>query len=241
MNLENIIIVGDLNLTLHSSEKRGGSAVRDPATEWAEDLMQDWDLLDIKPSSGEYSWTNKRIGPSHIAARLDRFFIQSSYLLLRLEPRMHILACSTSDHKPIKLDLLAHLDLGPIPFRFNPLWVKEPNFMQIVKECWSQPVKGSPFYIWEEKLRRVKGALKRWAKTLSKPDIERKTIKVSLATHQTHMENAIVTEELLDQEAHLQQCYHKACLAEEEYRRLKSQNLWLKAGDRNTAFFHKQA
>jgi len=55
------------------------------------------------------------------------------------------------------------------------------------------------------------------------------------------MENAIVTEELLDQEAHLQQCLHKACLVEEENWRLKSRNLWLKAGDKNTAFFHKQA
>jgi ribonuclease HI len=55
------------------------------------------------------------------------------------------------------------------------------------------------------------------------------------------MENASLTKELIDQEAQLQQCYHKACLAEEEYWRLKSRNLWLKAGDRNTAFFHKQA
>ena len=130
---------------------------------------------------------------------------------------MHILANSVSDHKPIKLELLTHPDLGPIPFRFSPLWVKESNFMQIVKESWSQPVNGSPFYIWEEKLRRVKGDLKRWAKTLSNPATERKAIKVSLASHQSHMEHAIVTEEILDQEAHLQQCYHKACLAEEEY------------------------
>ena len=55
------------------------------------------------------------------------------------------------------------------------------------------------------------------------------------------MESAIITEEMLDQETHLQQNYHKACLAEEEYWRLKSRNLWLKAGDRNTGFFHKQA
>eukprot|EP00253_Pinus_taeda_P019942 PITA_19942 len=199
-NLENIIIAGDLNLTLHSSEKRGGNAVRDPAREWVEDIMQDWDLLDIKPSSG-----------------------------------------NISDHKPIKLELLAHIDLGLITFRFSPLWVKEQDFMQTLKECWNQPVKGSPFYIWEEKLRRVKGVLKRWAKTLSNPDTERKYIKASLVAHQICMVNAILTKELLDQEAQLQQCYHKACLAEEEYWRLKSHNLWLKAGDRNTTFFHKQA
>jgi len=33
-NLENIIIAGDLNLTLLLSEKRGGSIVRDPEREW---------------------------------------------------------------------------------------------------------------------------------------------------------------------------------------------------------------
>eukprot|EP00253_Pinus_taeda_P009185 PITA_09185 len=208
-NLENIIIAGDLNLILHSSEKRGGSIVRDLARKWVEDILQDWDMLDIKSSSGKYSWSNKRLGHGHIAARLDRFFIQSSFLLLGLEPRMHILPNSISDHRPIKLELLAHLDLGPIPFHFSPLWIKEPDFMQIVKDCWNQSVKGSPFYIWEEKLR-------------------------------TSMEKDTITKEVLDQESQLQQRYHKACLAEEEHWRLKSCNLWLKAGDRNTAFFHKQ-
>lgn len=209
--------------------------------EWVEDILQDWDMLDIKPSSGKYSWCNKRMGLGHIAARLDRFFIQSSFLLLGLEPRMHVLPNSISDDKPIKLELLAHLDLGPIPFRFSPLWIKEPDFMQIVKDCWSQSVKGLPFYIWEEKLRRVKGALKRWAKTLSNPTTDRKYMKASLASQQKSMEKDTITKEVLKQESHLQQCYHKACLAEEEYWRLKSHNLWLKAGDRNTAYFHKQA
>ena len=56
-----------------------------------------------------------------------------------------------------------------------------------------------------------------------------------------HLENAEITKEVLDREEELQQRFHKACLAEEEYWRQKSRSLWLKAGDRNSSFFHKQA
>lgn len=54
-DLANIIIAGDLNLTLSLSEKRGGSTVKDPARKWVEDLLQDWDMIDIKPTSGKYT------------------------------------------------------------------------------------------------------------------------------------------------------------------------------------------
>eukprot|EP00253_Pinus_taeda_P029823 PITA_29823 len=203
--------------------------------------MQDWDLLDIPPENGKYTWSNKRIGPGHIAARLDRCLVQSSFLLLGLESRLHILPCSVSDHKPILLEMLGHKDLGPIPFRFNPLWVKEPEFLNLVQDCWNLPVKGSSFYIWEEKLRRLKVVLKTWAKSLPSPTKERKQAQDILAQHHAQREDAEITKEVLDKEAELQQIFHKACLSEEEHWRQKSRSLWLKAGDRNTAFFHKQA
>eukprot|EP00253_Pinus_taeda_P008302 PITA_08302 len=135
--------------------------------------MQDRDLMDIMLISGKYTWSNKRVGLGHIAAKLDHFLVQSSFLLLGLEARSHILHSSISDHKPIRLELLTTKDLGPIPFRFSSLWIKEADFM--------------------------------------------------------------------DKEAKLQKNFHKACLGEEEYWRLKSRRLWLKSGDRNSSFFHKQA
>ena len=48
--LDNIIVAGDLNVTLDSSEKKGGTLVRDPSREWVEDIILGWDLLDIKTS-----------------------------------------------------------------------------------------------------------------------------------------------------------------------------------------------
>eukprot|EP00253_Pinus_taeda_P028428 PITA_28428 len=122
--------------------------------------MQNWDVIDIKPVISKYTWSNKRIGPKHIAARLDRFLVQSSFLLLGLEARSHILHSSILDHKPISLELLTPKDLRPIPFRFSALWTKEKDFLDKIKECWKKPVSGSTFFAWEEKLRRIKKMLK---------------------------------------------------------------------------------
>lgn len=232
-NWENIIVARDLNLTMRMEEKRGGTIIRDPAREWVEDLMQDQDLLDIPPENGKYTWSNKRIGPGHIAAILDRCLVQSSFLLLGLESRLHILPCRTSDHKPILLEMSSHKDLGPIPFRFNPLWVKEPKFLKLVQDCWTLPVKGSPFFIWEEKLRRLKVVLKTWAKSLPSPAKERKQAQDNLAHHNAQSEDAKITKEVLDKEAELQHIFHKACLSEEEHWKQKSRSLWLTAVDRN--------
>ena len=120
---ENLVLAGDLNVTLALTEKKGGSIVRDPAREWVEDLMLEWDLEDITPEKGKYTWSNKRIGPGHIATRLDRFLIQSSFLTLGLLASSKILPHYTSDHNPISLSLYLEERLGPIPFRFNPIWV----------------------------------------------------------------------------------------------------------------------
>ena len=49
------MLAGDLNVTLALSEKKGGTPVRDPAREWVEDIMLDWDLEDIKPSKGKFT------------------------------------------------------------------------------------------------------------------------------------------------------------------------------------------
>ena len=94
-----MIIAGDVNVTLNSTEKKGGSPIRDQEREWVEDIILDWDLMDIKPDSGRFTWTNKRLAPGHIADRLDRFLISSSFLTLGLLASSAILPATTSDHK----------------------------------------------------------------------------------------------------------------------------------------------
>ena len=132
--LENIIVAGDLNVTLVANEKKGGMLVRDPSREWVGDLILGWDLIDIKPVKGKFTWTNKRLGPDHVAARLDRFLVHSSFLSLGLLASSKILLHCTSDHKPILLELALDQNLGLIPFRFSPLWIHRGDFMQVVSD-----------------------------------------------------------------------------------------------------------
>ena len=135
--LGNVILGGDFNVTLSQDERKGGSRVRDPFKEIVDDLILEWDLMDIKPSMGKYTWSNKRTGPGHIAARLDRFLVQDSFLLLGLNLASKILPFGGSDHKPIILELAMIKNLGPIPFRFNPLWATQPDFQKLVADSWS--------------------------------------------------------------------------------------------------------
>ena len=130
--LENIIVAGDLNVTLAANEKKGGSPVRDPAREWVEDIILGWDLIDINLVKEKFTWSNKRVGPGHIAARLDRFIVHSSFLSFGLLASSKILPHCTSDHKPILLDLALEQDLGLIPFRFSPLWIQHEDLLQVV-------------------------------------------------------------------------------------------------------------
>jgi hypothetical protein len=85
-----------------------------------ENLMTDWDKIDVKPKKGKYTWT-RRLGPGHIVARLYRFFVQIELLLDNLTLSSDIIPSSVSDHKPFALSFHRPQNLGPIPFRFNPL------------------------------------------------------------------------------------------------------------------------
>ena len=128
-----------------------------------ENFIQLWDLINFMPKKGRFTWTNKRVGVTNISARLDRFLVQRSFLEKKSFSSSIIMKL-TSDHKPILLQFEEEEDLGPIPFRFIPLWVDCEGFMNIVSRSWSLPVTISLNFALEHKLKFTKIALKEWVK-----------------------------------------------------------------------------
>jgi hypothetical protein len=36
---------------------------QDPSREKMDELIEDWDMLDVKPQKGKFTWSNMRFGP----------------------------------------------------------------------------------------------------------------------------------------------------------------------------------
>ena len=94
--------------------------------------------------------------------------IQSSLLLENILISTKILPKITSAHKPIQLLMVPEEDLGPIPFKFSPLWIEKEGFLDTVQTSWANPINRSPSYVWEKKLKATKKALKEWLRNPSK-------------------------------------------------------------------------
>ena len=75
LSLPNLILAGDLNLTLNASEIWGSKALSDPLGSFFSKLFSDHHLVDVAPPSAGPTWRNGRIGEDGISKRLDRFLL----------------------------------------------------------------------------------------------------------------------------------------------------------------------
>ena len=104
--------------------KKRGVRVKDPLQETMESFICACDLLDFKPNTGHYTWSNNRVGAANISGRLDRFLVQRSLMEGKILISSKILPKLISHHHSISLVMEEEEYLSPIPFRFNPLWIE---------------------------------------------------------------------------------------------------------------------
>ena len=113
--------------------------------------------------------------------------------------------------------------------------------MDVVSQSWSQYVVGSPNFVWEQKLKSTKQALKNWAKTPLPTPMASRVVRVfELESLQLGMEDIDISSSLLSLEKLAQSNASLSFRNEKGNIRLKSRCLWMKSGDRNNAYFHCQ-
>jgi hypothetical protein len=111
-----------------------------------EDLVSFGDLVDIKPVRGRFIWSNKRSSSGHITSLLDILLVQISFLESAYSASSMIIMWSTFYYRPIMLQIIEIPNYGPIPFRFNPLWLQNESVIDIITKSWTGWIIGSHVY-----------------------------------------------------------------------------------------------
>lgn len=69
-----------------------------------------------------------------------------------------------SDHAPLHV-LCRSLQVPIVkPFGFLNFWTKHHSYKGVVEKLWEYEIEGSPFFVFNEKLKKLKKALSLWSK-----------------------------------------------------------------------------
>ncbi|GER32750.1 RNA-directed DNA polymerase (reversetranscriptase)-related family protein [Striga asiatica] len=227
-------IAGDWNDISSNAEKRGG-VTRSPASFVGfNEFIGRMKMQELDQIGSFFTWGNNRAEDGYVEERLDKVFV--SYDWMGQFPKMEVsnFYRTASDHNVILIDTDKEIDRKHKRFVFNSSWLKLEGIQEAVENGWQGDVEGTAMYQVHQKVKNTRMALLAWHKPM-------------------HRNNAVVIKHLTGilEEMRcegpdrnwkawnsLKTELDSAHQAEEQFWRLKSRVLWLKAGDRNTKYFH---
>ncbi|KAL0412318.1 UNVERIFIED_CONTAM: hypothetical protein Slati_3821500, partial [Sesamum latifolium] len=151
------LLGGDFNIILEANERKGGAAPKIRTMEDFSDMLLDCGLQDAGFEGAQFTWSRNRLWQ-----RLDRFLYSPTWLDSFPLTRIQHLTRNVSDHCPLLLTASDDTKRGPAPFRFQNMWTKHHDFRNCVTTSWQYPMHGHGMFKFQQKLYRLKAALKTW-------------------------------------------------------------------------------
>ncbi|XP_035545915.1 uncharacterized protein LOC118348412 [Juglans regia] len=230
-----LVCWGDFNIIRSDDEKVSGIFRASLAKVEFNSAIQEYGLIDLPWAGQRLSWCNGRLGSRRVWARLDRVLVNVELMNLFEGGRVEYLSRTTSDLCPMLVSLLRERICGARPFCFQRMWGSHEYFLLVVKECWSQSVKGCPMVQVSKKVKLLKKALQKWnVEVFGRVEVRIKEIEKCLL----ELEQEVNVDYLEEREAALLLCKqdHLQWLQREEILGCqKSRIKWLSKGDSNMA------
>ncbi|XP_062076041.1 uncharacterized protein LOC133780185 [Humulus lupulus] len=227
-------IIGDLNNVLSMDDKRGGRPYPNWLIHGFQEVVDECGLLDLELEGNRFTWEKGQGTEQMVEVRLDRALVSQSWYEMFNMAKLFNLDISTSDHTPLLLDLSFKLFVhAEKRFKFENAWLREPMCKQLVKESW-EACHNSDIGV---KLKHCSGVLWEWGKAYTGCFKERigKCKKV-LKKYKSRRDD-----EAVRRYKEAQKDLHEVYSQREVFWRQRSKQLWLKAGDQNSKYFHAAA
>jgi exonuclease III len=161
----NLILGGDLNFTISNREVWGPHSRSDPMNSFFSQLIQEEGLVDVEPVKLLPTWRNGRGDQDYIAKRLDHFLINEELALSGLRYRSWVGNIKISDHMPMIFHLEQEKEKYNYPFKFNYVWLDEPDFVNLVRSTWNKLLVTEDFNPMDslvQKLKLLKSVVIKW-------------------------------------------------------------------------------
>ncbi|CAM8877042.1 unnamed protein product [Rhodiola kirilowii] len=141
------VLLGDFNEVFKDSEVHRVHQRNQWQIEAFRRVIGECGLIDLGYLGHPFTFSNRRRGNLETKARLDRVFVNKAWLDAGMEYQVMHLTAIGSDHSPIlfcpKAGEISGLDRS---FRFEPMWLRHGNFMNIVAESWEGSRDGPKLY-----------------------------------------------------------------------------------------------
>ncbi|XP_071687285.1 uncharacterized protein [Rutidosis leptorrhynchoides] len=185
------LLVGDFN-EVRSSDDRLNSQFHQYRADRFNEFITINALIDIDINGRKYTGISD---DGLKFSKIDRFLVNNSFLRLWEDLSVNALDRHLSDHCPLVLrDKL--IDYGPKPFKVFDEWLNCEGIDKIILDAWGQPIRGSrKDYIFRDKLKNVKFALKEWSiKEFGGLDLEIYALKREAMEWELNDESNVITD-----------------------------------------------
>ncbi|XP_071676865.1 uncharacterized protein [Lolium perenne] len=208
------------------------------------DCLNDCGMVDMGYSGPMFTWSNKQDGDDLVRVRLDRAVANGAFTAAFDDYVVENIITTTSDHFALLVRLQNSVEIKekkPVQsgFRFEAAWLRAPDYRDTLERAWAEADVGpkSLQATWAN-LHSVTASLQDWSRAsfgVVKKKIRQLEHKLKIIRLAPCSPSVLAKSR--DVERELCELFER----EEVMSRQRSRVEWLKAGDRNSAFFHARA